>query len=177
MFCYPVDDDITLALVHEHHAKQMAQLVGRQKDYLGQYLPWAADCDERSYKDFVKFALGKYADGKGVDTVIIHQGAIVGAASLNNIYPALKKADIGYWLSQEYQGRGIITRAVRGLMDIAKHYYGVQVVEIRAAEQNLPSRRVAERLGFEFCGIIANNECVNGKIFNHAMYAYRFKDG
>lgn len=176
MFCYPVDDDISLALVHGHDAKEVVQLVGRQKDYLGQYLPWVNACDEQSYEAFVEFALNKYAEGKGVDTSIVHQGKIIGAVSLNNIYPSLKKADIGYWLDQEHQGRGIMTRAVRGLMEMAKNYYGVQVLEIRAAEHNLPSRRVAERLGFDFCGILANNVCVNGKIFNHAVYVYRFDD-
>lgn len=81
--------------------------------------------------------------------------------SLNNIYHHLKKAEIGYWLRQDYQGRGIMSLAVRAIMDIAKNTYGMEVVDIKAGEHNIPSRRVAERLGFEFCEIIANNENVN----------------
>lgn len=173
MFTYKIDDDISLTLVHHSHTKEIVEIVNNQKAYLGKWLPWVADCDENSYQDFVKFALHKYADDKGLDTNIIYQGQIVGSVSLNNIYSHLKKADIGYWLAQDHQGRGIMTRAVRGLMEIAKCDYGVAVVEIKAAEQNIPSRKVAERLGFEFVGIIPNNEVVNGEILNHAMYHYR----
>lgn len=67
-----------------------------------------------------------------------------------------------------------MTLAVRAIMDIAKHTYSMDVVDIKAGEHNAPSRQVAERLGFEFCGIIANNENVNGDIINHAVYMYRF---
>lgn len=174
MFIYQIDDEVSLTLIHCNHAKEIVGIVNRQKEYLGEYLPWVATCDENSYQEFAKFALHKYADDKGIDTNIIYQGQIVGAVSLNNIYTSLKKADIGYWLSQEYQGRGIMTRAVRGIMNIAKEYYGVQVLEIKANEDNIPSRKVAERLGFAFNGIIFNNENVNGKIVNHALYSYRF---
>ena len=173
MFVYPIDNDIKLALVHSSFAKELTALVNAQKDYLGEWLPWVATCDEKSYQDFVKFALHKYADDKGLYTNIFYQGNLVGAVSLNDIHHHLKKCEIGYWLSQDYQGRGIMTRAVRGIMDIAKDVYGMDVAQIRAAEHNLPSRRVAERLGFEYCGVIYNNEVVNGKILNHAVYAYR----
>lgn len=174
MFIYQIDDEIGLTLIHHSHTKEIVEIVSSQKDYLGEYLPWVATCDEKSYQEFVKMDLHQYADNQTLDTNIIYQGKIVGAVSLNNIYHHLKKADIGYWLSQEYQGRGIITRAVRGIMTIARDYYGVEVLEIKANEHNTPSRKVAERLGFTFNGIIPNNENVNGKIVNHALYTYRF---
>lgn len=174
MFTHQVDDEIELRLLHSRYIKDLVELVHRQKDYLGKWLPWVATCDEQSYQDYIQFALTKYADGTGLPTNILYQGALVGAVSLNQIYPELKKAEIGYWLSQDHQGLGIMTRAVRAIMDIAKDDYGIAVVDIKAAEHNLPSRKVAERLGFSFCGIIPNNESVNGEILNHALYAYRF---
>ena len=173
MFVYLIDNEIELALVHSSFAKELTELVNAQKDYLGEWLPWVATCDEKSYRAFVQFALHKYADDKGLDTNIFYQGNLVGGVSLNNLYHHLKKCDIGYWLDQNHQGRGIMTRSVRAIMDIAKDVYGMDVAEIRAGEHNLPSRKVAERLGFEYCGMIYNNEAVNGKILNHAVYAYR----
>lgn len=88
---------------------------------MGKWLPWASDFSENSYREFVKFALHQYADDKAIHTHIIYDDKIIGAVSLNNIYHHLKKAEIGYWLRQDYQGRGIMTFAVRAIMDIAKH--------------------------------------------------------
>lgn len=174
MFSYRINDTLSLVLVHDTFAQEVADLVNRQTDYLGVWLPWVQGYNEDSYRHFANFALRRYADNEALHTHIVHEGRIVGAVSLNEIYYQLKKAEIGYWLSQDYQGRGIMTQAVKAIMTIAKDNYAMAVVNIKAAEHNLPSRKVAERLGFSFDGIIANNELVNGKILNHALYTYRF---
>ena len=174
MFQYKINDELSLTLVHSSFASQMNDIVNAQKDDLGKWLPWANDFSENSYREFVKFALHQYADDKAIHTHIIYDDNLIGAVSLNNIYHHLKKAEIGYWLHQDYQGRGIMVLAVRAIMDIAKNIYGMNVVEIKAGEHNIPSQQVAKRLGFEFCGIIANNENINGEIINHAVYMYRF---
>lgn len=63
-------------------------------------------------------------------------------------------------------------RLVLAHSKFAKATYGAKVAIIKAAEHNLSSRRVAERLGFEYCGTLPNNEVVNDKIVNHVIYAY-----
>lgn len=172
MFEHIVDDDIKLVLVHGQFAQTLDELVARQRDYLGEWLPWVTGNSEETYKAFVRFALHRYADDKALHTHIVYQGKIVGSVSLNEIDDARHKVEIGYWLSCEYQGRGIMTKSVKAIMDIAKATYGAKVAIIKAAEHNLPSRRVAERLGFEYCGTLPNNEVVNDKILNHVVYAY-----
>lgn len=173
MFCYYVDSDISLVLVNSKFAKEVATLVNNQRDYLGEWLPWVANNNEEAYKAFVHFTMHHYADDKALHTHIIYKGDIVGSVSLNTINATLKKVEIGYWLSYDYQGRGIMTKAVHAIMKIAKDVYDAQVAIIKAAEHNLPSRRVAERLGFTYDGVIANNELVNGQILNHVIYSCR----
>ena len=173
MFCYHVDSDISLVLVNSKFAKEVATLVNNQRDYLGEWLPWVDGCDEVSYQAFYNFALHRYADNKALHTHIMYQDTLVGSVSLNTINATLKKVEIGYWLSYDYQGRGIMTKAVHAIMKIAKDVYDAQVAIIKAAEHNLPSRRVAERLGFTYDGVIANNELVNGQILNHVIYSCR----
>lgn len=63
-----------------------------------------------------------------------------------------------------------MTRAVKAMLAIAKNELAIELAVIKASEGNLPSRAVAERLGFSFDGIIKNNELVNGQILNHAIY-------
>ena len=43
-------------------------------------------------------------------------------------------------------------------------------VEISAAEKNVASRKVCERLGFKLEGVITQAENINGRIVDHAVY-------
>ena len=79
-------------------------------------------------------------------------------------------AEIGYWLDQELQGRGIITRACRTLVTYAFEEYGLNKVEIHAAAGNAPSRAVAERLEFTQEGVVRQIEWLSG--VPHDMIIY-----
>ncbi|WP_332420376.1 GNAT family N-acetyltransferase, partial [Vibrio metschnikovii] len=50
---------------------------------------------------------------------MIYQDKLVGNISFNSINHQLKKVEIGYWLSSEYQGKGIVSKSVSKLVDLA----------------------------------------------------------
>ena len=52
-----------------------------------------------------------------------------------------------YWLAESHNGKGIMTMAVRTLVDIGFVEYHLQRIEIRCATGNLRSRKIADRLG------------------------------
>jgi RimJ/RimL family protein N-acetyltransferase len=54
---------------------------------------------------------------------------------------------IGYTMSPEAQGRGYATEAVRALIDYAFDRLAADTVRAYASEENLPSIRVAEKVG------------------------------
>ncbi|MFB2579255.1 GNAT family N-acetyltransferase [Acinetobacter sp. c2-A9] len=177
MFSRKIDDDLSLALVSPSFAKDYWRIVSQQKTYLGQWLPWVAEMDgEKPFVDFAKAMLHKYADGENLTCAIFYQGELVVNISFNTIDHELKKVQIGYWLSQDYQGKGIMTRAVSAMLKIAKENYAIQIADIRAAIDNLSSRAVPERLGFSFDGIIKNGELVDGRILDHAVYTLKLGD-
>jgi ribosomal-protein-serine acetyltransferase len=104
---------------------------------------------------------------------IFYQQQFVGNISFNSLSTSCKKAEIGYWLSQEKQGLGIMSRAVKAMLEIAFSQLNLEVVSIAAATDNGPSRAVAERLGFELEGCLSNSENLNGRIVDHAIYAIK----
>ena len=61
--------------------------------------------------------------------------------------PACGSIEIGYWLREEFQHRGIVTAAVQELRRIAFEELGMRRIEIRCATGNLPSNRIPQRLG------------------------------
>ena len=85
-------------------------------------------------------------------------------------FPQLKKVEMGYWVSEEYQGLGIITRSATTLIDMAFTDLGMLKVQISAAIENKASRKVCERLGLTLEGIITRAENINGRVVDHAVY-------
>ena len=81
-----------------------------------------------------------------------------------------RRAEIGYWLDKDLQGRGIITRAARALTTYAITELGLNKVEIHAAAGNTASRAVPERLGFTQEGIIRQSEWLNGQAHDLVVY-------
>ncbi|MCK6264348.1 GNAT family N-acetyltransferase [Vibrio sp. ZSDE26] len=171
MFNYAVDDEIKLALVQESFAAHYAELVCEQVDYLSQWLVWPAYCQtEQDFRLFIQRSLHDYADGKSMTCAIIYNDKIVGNCSFNSIDHCLKKVEIGYWLSKQEQGKGIITRVVEKLISIAFEELDMEKVQLSAATENRTSRAVAKRVGMTLEGTITNQEKIGDQILDHAVY-------
>ncbi|MEZ8140996.1 GNAT family N-acetyltransferase [Enterovibrio sp. FF113] len=171
MFIFTVDDEVSLALVQPSFAKDYYRIVCQERAYLSTWLAWPPHANEEAFFErFIQGALHDYADGKSLTCAIVYQERVVGNVSFNTICHQLKKVEIGYWLSESYQGKGIASRSVSAMIKMAFEDLGMEKVQIAAAVENLPSRRLCERLGFRLEGEISNAENVNGRIVDHAIY-------
>jgi RimJ/RimL family protein N-acetyltransferase len=57
-------------------------------------------------------------------------------------------AEIGYWMRQDFMGRGFVTECVRAVMNVLLAVPRFAHVEIRCDERNAPSTAIPERVGF-----------------------------
>lgn len=171
MFSANVDEELQLALVRPEFAAEYLRLVTTQRDYLSQWLAWPKLAhDEDFFLNFVKKSLHDYAEGHSMVCAMLYQGKLVGNISFNHINPQLEKVTIGYWLSQDDQGKGIVSRALNYLIAYAFDTLEIQKIEISVAVDNLPSRKVCERLGMQLEGTITRSENLNGRIVDHCVY-------
>lgn len=93
----------------------------------------------------------------------------IGAFRQSNIH--FRTAELGYYLAREYWGRGIVTEAVRQLCE--KVFAQTDILRIYAEpfSDNVGSRRVLEKAGFQLEGILRRNACKNGRVLDMALYA------
>lgn len=80
-------------------------------------------------------------------------------------------AELGYYISEEYWGKGIMTEAVR---QICEYVFGnSDVVRIYAEPfaYNVASCRVLEKAGFQYEGLLRRNAVKNGEMLDMKMYA------
>jgi ribosomal-protein-serine acetyltransferase len=172
MFTLEVENGLRLALVEPKFAPLYLDIVTAQREYLSEWLAWPPHADnEEFFLSFIKRSLHDYAEGNSMVCAMIYRGELVGNISFNTIDHQLKKVQIGYWLSKEHQGKGIITKSVTKLIEIAFGELNMQKVEIAVAVNNQSSRKVCERLGFTLEGILTRAENSNGRVVDHAVYA------
>lgn len=108
------------------------------------------------------FAFAIDVDGRAVGSI--------GAFRQGNIH--CRTAELGYYLAEEYWGKGIMTSAVRQLCE--KLFAETDIIRIFAEpfDYNVGSRRVLEKAGFQLEGILKNNAYKNGKVLDMALYSY-----
>lgn len=80
-------------------------------------------------------------------------------------------AELGYWLGEDYWGRGIATAAVRRICEYG--FGALDLVRIFALPMahNASSQRVLEKAGFVREGVLRNACIKDGKILDEIMYA------
>jgi len=171
MYTQKIDGELSLAMLEPSFARAYLSIVETERDYLGRWLTWPAHAeDEAFFSAFIHRSLISYAEGTSIICAMIYEGELVGNISLHNIEMSVGRAEIGYWVRESSQGKGIVTRAVNALLAKAFGELALHKVEIRAAVENAPSRRVSERLGFTLEGVITRAERVNDRVVDHAVY-------
>lgn len=134
-------------------------------------MPWAA---EQTFDDTVAF-IGRtreqLARNDGFQTAVIENHGIVGVVGFHGVSWQHRPTSIGYWLAAPAQGRGVMTRAVRALVDHALGTWRLHRVEIRAAVDNTRSRAIPERLGFTQEGVAYEAERIGDRYTDQAVYA------
>ncbi len=95
---------------------------------------------------------------------------MVGVIGFNEFDWRNKIGYIGYWLSKDAQGKGIMTRAARALIDYGFEILDLNRIDIRAAVDNKKSRAIPERLGFNQEGILRQTEWLYDHYVDHVVY-------
>jgi ribosomal-protein-serine acetyltransferase len=165
-----VADSCHLRLLEESDAEELYRLVDANRAYLAEWMPWAAGQTLEQTANFIRGALRRYAERNGFEMGLMLDERMIGAAGFAGIDWVARSTSIGYWLAEEHQGRGVMTRAVQALVDHAFGELELHRVEIQAAEGNRRSRAIPERLGFQLEGILREAECVGGRYLNLAVY-------
>ena len=81
-------------------------------------------------------------------------GRFAGVVGINDFRPAIRTANLGYWIRTSMAGRGLMSAAVRLLVPCAFTRVRLARLEILMEPANTASRRVAEKAGAVFEGTL-----------------------
>lgn len=164
MFTLNIDKDTQLHLLQIQDSVSLFQLVQENREHFRQWLPWIDNIiSPIQYHGIISGWLKQYYDNNGFQLGIKHRHQIIGVIGLHSIDWYNKQTSIGYYLSEGYEGKGIMTKCVQTLLDYIFNYLKLHRVEIRCGIQNEKSRAIPKRLGFKEEGIIRDGEY----LYNH----------
>ncbi|QAS51972.1 GNAT family N-acetyltransferase [Halobacillus litoralis] len=171
MFVHKVDEDLSLKLIDYQDAEELYNLSDRSRDHLRTWLPWINFTHSPDdTKKFIQASLQRYADNDGLTVCILYHGKIAGVVDFLEFDWGNKKTSVGYWMGADYKGKGLLTRSCRTLFDYAFQDMGLNRIEIRAAEENIKSRGIPERLGFVQEGVVRQAALLYDEYTDHVVY-------
>ena len=170
-FRLKVDEESDLELLKESHADELFDLIEENREYLKEWLPWL---DNNRYLqntiDFIRITQIQYERNETVQFAILHKGKIAGIVGFHRIDWINRATAIGYWIGEQYQGRGLITKSCSRVLDYSFGRMGLNRIEIRCATENAKSRAIPERLGFKEEGLIRDAEWLYDHYVDHIVY-------
>ncbi len=170
MLCHRLGRRAELRMLEPRHAEELFALVDRNRERLRKWLPWVDGT--KSAEDTTKFireSLKRHAETGEVVAGMWHRGKLAGTIGLHIRGEA--RAMIGYWLSQEAEGKGLMTLACRAMVDHAFRDLKAERVEIFAEPRNRRSRAIPERLGFRREGTLRHVAKLNDRFVDHVVYS------
>jgi len=80
-------------------------------------------------------------------------------------------AEFGYWLAEEFWGKGIMTEVVPAFVDYCFKEFSLNRIYAEPFSNNPASARVLEKAGFVLEGRLRKNVVNDGKVVDSLLYA------
>ncbi|AQW20881.1 GNAT family N-acetyltransferase [Lentilactobacillus curieae] len=172
MFTHQVNQSISLKLPAVSDAAALYELVDEDRRDFSQWLPWAEQMmsvqDEASFLDY---GIKKMAEGNFWFAIILVDNEVAGMIDIHAIDQEHHRGEIGYWLSERYQGQGAVTASLEAVEDIAFNELAIHRLELFAVTTNTKSRAVAERRFFHQDAVLKDYLMNNGKYEDAVLYS------
>jgi ribosomal-protein-serine acetyltransferase len=168
-----VDKNIVLKQLELTDTPDIFNTIDTQREHLGPWLPFVETTKQLSDTHaFVESVVNSPKDRMEYTFTIRVNGRMAGLIGFKATDRANKKTEIGYWLSRDFLGRGIMSRSVSTLCDFAFRELDINRIQIKCALANTPSRNIPQRLGFKLEGIERAGELLTGGVFTDlAVYS------
>lgn len=173
-----VNNSIVLKEIELTDAENIFNAINSQRKYLGEWLPFVEFTKKiEDSETFIKSLLNAPKESKVPAYVIFYKNNFAGLAGFVRPDKENRKIEIGYWLSENFQKKGIMTKCVKTLINRAFKDLEMNRVQIKCGEDNIPSINVAKRTGLKLEGIERDGELFpDGKFINLEIYSILKKE-
>jgi ribosomal-protein-serine acetyltransferase len=148
-FSIKIDDELSLKLRHEEDTEAVFNLVEKNRDHLKPWLPWVdGTLTPEDSKKYIVGELENFKNKKTADFGIFYKEKLIGSMGFNKIDLINEKAEIGYWIDSDYEGKGIITKCVTAIINYGFNELNLNRIEIKCSALNKRSAAIPKKLSF-----------------------------
>ena len=174
------DGDVRLRPLRRRDSRDWLALRAANSAWLA---PWEASSSipvvgpAPTFGTFVRILSSQARQGTSLPFAVDFRGQLAGQLTVSGItYGSLRSAAIGYWVSQDVAGHGVIPTAVALATDHCFGVLGLHRIEVNIRTENAPSLRVVEKLGFRDEGVRERYLHIAGTWRDHRTFALTTED-
>jgi ribosomal-protein-serine acetyltransferase len=152
LFSHSLGEDAALVPKMPEIADAYHELFSRNQERIARWESWASqESSPGGMRDYLVHLGQGWINGEGLPGAIAcktgDRWVLVGSVGLT-VSSYTSSAEIGFWIDASYEGRGLVTRAARVLIEYAFDRLKLARVSLQTVERNERSIAVARRLGF-----------------------------
>lgn len=152
-------------------AKELASAISNKKvqDNLRDGLPYPYT--EQDGTDYISAMLSADENETFVFAITVNEKVVgsIGIFRQGNVHR--QTAELGYYIAEEYWGKGIMTEAVKQICGYVFDKSDIIRIYAEPFVYNAASCRVLEKAGFQYEGTLRSNAVKNGEIIDMKMYS------
>ena len=159
------------------YAEPLFNIISLQREYLGKWLTWVEPI--REIKDVERFLYEARLFNEGGQKLILfilYEKKLVGSVAIVKIDKVNLEGEIGYWLDQNFQGKGIITKSCQQLIELAFEEIQLHRLIVKINLENSKSLMIPERLGFKLEGTLREATLLHGIHLDTKLFSLLKKD-
>ncbi|USD66200.1 GNAT family protein [Vibrio sp. SCSIO 43136] len=160
---------LTLRLIETCDCEALSKLIVRSKS-LHQWLDWAdPSFTAEDAEDFILSNRINWLKGQafGFGVFLQDSDELIGMVAITEYSRTFNLGTLGYWVGDEYQGRGLVKEALHALIEHSFSSLKITRLEIICDPSNHISQKVASGVG----------ACFETKARNRFIYAGEARDG
>ena len=168
------DEVVTLRPFRVEDSTQLYEAVRESLTELKPWMSWAHDAySQQSADDFIRITRARWEEKTLFAFAIMDakSGEVLGGCSLSHLHPVYHLCNVGYWVRTSHHGEGIAGRAALLAARYGFEHAGIIRAEVVMAVGNEKSRRVAEKIGAHYEGVLLNRMVVGKVIADAHMYS------
>ncbi|MEO8779485.1 MAG: GNAT family protein [Rhodanobacter sp.] len=158
---------------------QLLEAVHESVDSVGRWLPWChTGYGHDDAVEWIASCRAGWLVGKHFAFALfdVDSGQLLGSAGLSQVDPLHRRANLGYWVRQSRQRRGVGAAAARAVARFGFEQLGLLRIEIVVLPHNRASRTVAEKTGAAFEAIARNRIWMRNSAHDAAVYGLLARD-
>ena len=127
---------------------------------------------ERDGEEYISAVLSANENETFAFAIVANEKVIgsIGVFRQQNIHR--QTAELGYYIAEEYWGKGITTEAVKQICKYVFQRSDIFRIYAEPFAHNLASCRVLEKAGFQCEGTLRSNAVKNGQVMDMRMYSF-----